>query len=163
MNFWNLPGPEEKQGTDSRMLASVAFFGLNLAENQVHTTCCAFAAKGEPIVIRSLSYPPWAWKLECIVHCPSIPDGQNCSLGSWRINLNHLQKEQHAPFEWMWFEKPQLGWRAHLFIKPVHVSLWMIFLWKYFADTEGLCVCECTHTHTHIYMVFSTGVDYGWI
>lgn len=55
-HFQNLPSPAERQATDPRMPVSVSFFGVNLAENQVRATCCAFPAKSEPIVIGALSY-----------------------------------------------------------------------------------------------------------
>lgn len=101
----------------------MAFFGINLAENEVQTACCAVEAIGGPIVPGSLSYR---------VH---LVRGAYCltSSGPRRLRLfpralNYIfklpfRKSSPLPLnERGVFEKPQLGWRVHLLIKLGRIS-----------------------------------------
>lgn len=145
MNFWNLPGPEERQGTDSRTLTSVAFFGINLAENQV-TNCLLCLCSNAGTHCRRIPFlPVCTCYIGCIAWHPSFPDGWSYSLGSWIIYLNHLSKRAACSL-WMsmvCFEKPQLGWRVHLLIKLVRISPWIISPLKQSADTEEFFFFNC--------------------
>lgn len=120
----------------------MAFFGINLAENPAHPACCAFTAKGEPLpsgpfvtpmrpVNRACwllsSYPRWSELFPRVLNNIFKPPSKRATRSLW--------------MSMVCFEKPQLGERVRLLIKPVHISFRMIFLLKHFADTEGfICI-----------------------